>query len=76
MFIKKCHAANIFVFRSMDWGGGRAIVHHSMNGGRGICQQKLLAGLGIRPVLSISRGLPRVLPEKWMLADGTASHHS
>ena len=45
-----------------------------MNGGRGICQQKLLPGLGIRPVFSNSRGLPRVLPEEWMLAAGTASH--
>ena len=66
----------LYLGRWTGGGGGRAIVHHSMNGGRGICQQKLLAGLGIRPVLSISRGLPRVLPEEWMLADGTASHHS
>ena len=54
-------------------GGGRAFNHHSRNGGRGICQQKLPAGLGICQIFSNSRGLPGGLPGG-KLAAGIDSH--
>ena len=58
MFIKKLQLIFLY-FGLMDWGvghltvvvgmRGRAFDHHSRNGGRGICQRKLPAGLGICP---------------------------
>ena len=48
---------NVFVYWS-DGLGDRAFDRHSRNGGRGICQRKLLAGPGILPFFSNARRLP------------------
>ena len=40
------------------WTGGPGLDHHRRNGGRGICQQKLPAGLGIWIFFQMPGGLP------------------
>ena len=59
MFIEKWQLIFVYWWEGL---GGRAFDHHSRNGGRGICQQKLPAGPGICPIVSNTRGLPGGLP--------------
>ena len=56
MFIKMM-VTNNFVYWSAGLEGP-AFDHHRRNGGRGICQQKLLVGLGIWMIFQMPGGLP------------------